>query len=376
MDKGNWIFDSAIKGTTYTLVAYLKNQGKTVGKSEPLIVTAPAANEILRINSFATPPATPTPISSTATPILSGSQNISGTINLNGPVLANTKIVVFERVNGTSQFLVAADNIAPTDNAGWSWNNAVRGTTYELMAVLKQHQASTNTDTDLAYSQRLIVAAPAANEVLTINTNLSIPPPSSNPSVSCNNQLASGQWNITASYNTVANANQYWLEVGTQSGGNDVLNYFGNQANQNPQSTNATVNNNTTYYTRYAYAFCSGCTNTSLFSGFSATISFSCPQGVIPTITPTPAWTGYVCNLGSGCQLTKDPNPPYSFTNAGLLQCQADCKVAPTATPTSAPTLTPTPIPPTNTPTLTPTNTPIPTDTPTPIPPTNSLLTP
>jgi len=146
--------------------------------------------------------------------------------------------------------------------------------------------------------------------------------------------------------------------VGSQSGGNDIVNYLGIQSNQNPQSQNATVNNNTTYYTRYAYSYCSTCSNSASYSGFSATVSFSCPSGVIPTITPTPAWTGYVCTPNVGCQLTKDPNAPYSFSNAGLLQCQAACTVLPTSTPTSAPTSTPIP-----------TSTPVPTDTPTDTPP-------
>ena len=326
VDRGAWGWAHAKENTTYQLQAYLINaSGSVIGKSKILTVTAPATNETFTINSTDQPPKPQTGV-------------ISGHIDLNGSVPDNSRIVVFQKEVGSNDSKVAADNIAPKDGAQWKWSQAITGKQYDLFAVLKVRR-SDGTDKDIAHSANLRVHAPASNEVLTINTNYSIPKPSQ-PRVDCNGDAGNNQQKITVNMDKMTDAQTYWLEIGTQNGGNDKVNTKFGQTQNAPQYK-TTINNNTTYYTRYSYAYCSNCADRN-FSEFSDTLSFSCPSG--PTPSASPAYTGYVCKMGSGCQLTTDPNAPYSFNNEGLRKCQAAC-VKPSPTPSPAPTPTPTPTP-------------------------------
>lgn len=318
-----WVWKGAQEGTQYEIEAYIKNQGKTLGESQILTVAAPALNEVLVINSI-------------AQPLVSTTGVISGKINLNGQIpQGNVSIVVFERVQGTDKFNVIQDSILPADQAVWSWGNAVAGTTYEMIAVLKQQNAP-----DIATSPTLMVTAPADDEILTLNTSVSLPPPSGNPAITCGNQTSIGQWNIAMSVSPYNNASEYLLQIGSQSGGTDILNSKVDLSG-NIQA-GAVINNNTPYYARYAYGFCTNCPYTS-FSAFSNTLTFTCPpQGPSPS-----PYTGYIC-VSNVCQLTTNPNPPYAYNNQGLAQCQLNCHATPvpvTPTPIASPTLPPTPAP-------------------------------
>ena len=356
IDQGAWRWEKAEAGEYYILRALLEDKNsQVIAKSKDITVSAPATNEVLTINSTIAP----------ATP---QAAVLSGKINLNGQVPDNARIVLLQRVSGTNQYQVALDPINPTDGATWAWNNGSSGVSYDLLAVLKVRQSS-GTDKDIAYSQGLTVTAPGVNEILTINTGTTLNAPSQ-PTVSCDSQN-NNQWSITLKGSRTIDANSYWFEIGTQSGGNDMLNSKVSQSDIDPQ-LKATINNNTTYYARYSYAYCSNCADIN-YSSFSNTLTFSCPQS--PTPQPTSPYTGYVCDSVNGCQLTTNPNPPYAYNNNGLTQCQAACRINPTSTPTPMPTLLPTvtstPIPtstPTDIPTPTPTEAPIPTDTPVPIP--------
>ena len=326
VDRGVWGWGGAKENTTYQLQAYLTNtSGSIIGKSAILSITAPATNETFTINSTDQPPKPQT-------------GTISGHIDLNGSVPDNSRIVVFQKEVGSNDAKVAADNIAPKDGAQWKWNQAVTGKQYDLFAVLKVKR-SDGTDKDIANSGNLRVHAPAGNEVLTINTNYSIPKPSQ-PRVDCNSDAGNNQYNITVNMDKMTDAATYWLEIGTQNGGNDKVNTKFGQTQNAPQYK-TTINNNTTYYTRYSYAYCSNCADRN-FSEFSDTLSFSCPGGASPS--PKPAYTGYVCKMGTGCQLTTDPNAPYSFNNEGLNKCQAAC-VQPSPSPSPNPSPSPSPSP-------------------------------
>ena len=326
VDRGVWGWGRAQENTTYQLQAYLTNaSGSVIGKSNIKSVTAPATNETFTINSTDQPPKPKT-------------GTISGNIDLNGSVPDHSRIVVFEKEVGSNDTKVAADNIPPKDGAQWKWNQAVAGKQYELFAVLKVKQ-SNGTDKDIANSGNLRVHAPASNEALTINVNYNIPKPSQ-PSVDCNSDAGNNQYNITVKMDKITDAQTYWLEIGTQNGGNDKVNTKFGQT-QNAPEYKTTVNNNTNYYTRYAYAFCSNCADRN-FSEFSDTLSFRCPGGSNPS--PSPGYTGYVCKMGTGCQLTTDPNAPYSFNNEGLNKCQAAC-VEPSPVPSPSPSPSPEPSP-------------------------------
>ncbi|MFH1561406.1 MAG: hypothetical protein ABID04_02390 [Patescibacteria group bacterium] len=282
VDGAVWSWKQAQKGTSYQLKAYLKRGGETIGQSSEYTAVAPAQNEVLKINSTEQPPAPK-------------SVGISGKINLNGFVPEQSSIVIMERVSGASQFSVAVDGINPADGVEWKWNGAKAGTSYEILAVLKAKQ-SNGTDKDVAGSQNLSVSAPASAEVLNINTGLSFPQPNP-PWVHCNDQNGSNQWNVSLGFDPMPDAAQYWLELGSQQGYNDIINTKIDQTNS--PELKATVNKNTTYYARWAYAYCHDCAEKN-FSAFSSTVSFNCPPTpatitpmptVTPTLTPSPTAT-------------------------------------------------------------------------------------
>lgn len=313
-----WAWKGAQVGAEYETQALLKNQATVIGESHVLKVTAPALNEILVINSIAQPPV---PVTSV----------ISGKINLNGSLPQGTtdSIVIFQRVRGTDKYEVAKDSIAPQDGAVWSWNKAVSGTTYEMIAILKD-----NNQKDISNSNMITVSAPAQNEIFTINTKQTLPSPNGNPSIKCTNQIGNNQWNVTMTVPSYNNASEYLLQIGSSSGSYDVLNSRVDLSGD--IHAGATVNNNTPYYARYAYAYCTNCSYNT-FSAFSAVLTFQCPPA-----PPTPA-----------------PVTP-----------------APTQKPTPKPTNPPTPAP-TDPPTPEPTEKPEPTPEPTaPPPPTNEPTTP
>lgn len=317
IDGSAWIWPDANKGFVYTIKAYLyQNDGKLIGQGDPVIVPAPAKNEVLTINSKAFRP-------------LPSAVSISGSINLNGFVPNNSSIVIYQRIVGTKDFLVAVNGVNASNGTKWEWKGAREGTQYELMAVIKQKQDN-GTDKDISTSTNLIVSAPAQNEIFNINSNISIPAPNSIPSYNCNYQNGN-QWNITMSLNTINNANQYWIQVGTQSGANDIVETTIGQNNSPQISFN--VNNNTTYYAHYAYSMCANCSKTN-FSAFSNNLVFNCnnqptaqPTSIpMPTTTPKPAYTGYNCVPLIGCQVTTG-DAQFAFSNTGLAQCQVSCSI-------------------------------------------------
>lgn len=317
-DNSIWSWIQANQNTQYEIQATLLVNGIVQNQSQVVTVTAPATNEVLTINSTATPP----------TPVVTG---ISGTISLNGYVPpSGSYITLGVRVTGTGQFNQITGNMSATDGVAWVYNNAQSGTSYDLQAYLWQNNQP------YSQSQILTVSAPATGEVLTINAQT---PPNTTPaggsiSISCTSYSSSvNLWQITVNYNTnngLQNPAQYLLNVGTNQGGNQQINLTTTPSNPNQTQTYVSgylFTQNTTYYAQYAYATCSNCNS---FSPFSPSLTFTCNQPATPTPTYTPTPT-----------LTTTPIP------------------TPTNTPIPTPTNTPIP------PTATPTNTPIPTPTPT-----------
>jgi hypothetical protein len=271
-------YSTAIAGRTYDVVGTLfDTNGQVIGTSKPLQVTAPAKGETLTINSTAQPPATPTPAPNTPTPAPTNAA-ISGSINFNGAAQPNTRIVIFQRVTGSgNNFQVAQDNISPQNGVTWQWSGAQAGTSYDLFASYKLRNAN-GTDTDLSDSSIITVAAPASNETFTINSGYSVPQNNGQISSSCGNyNSGNNTWNATVTFGAIPNAQSYWIQIGTSNGGNQLTNFTANANNQPQLVYNYTVQNNTTYYARYAYAFTPNLqANSNDFSPFSNTVSFNC----------------------------------------------------------------------------------------------------
>lgn len=286
-------YTSALSGITYEVEGVLLDaNGKTIGTSNVLAVTAPAVNELLTINSSAVPTitATPTPTPASAnnpsqgnnptpTPQPSSGALVSGGINLNGPAPANSRIVILSSALNANNYSVAVNNITPIDGSTWSWNGAQSGTWYTLIAVLKQHNAN-GTDTDIATSAPINVAAPATNIIFTINSGISLAAPGGPVTVTCssyNGGPNQNNWNVIINFASVPGAQAYWYQVGNNSGGNNITNTAQQTNGTTSQTLTATFNNNTTYYAQYAYANVPVAPlGSSQWSGFSSSTSLQC----------------------------------------------------------------------------------------------------
>lgn len=282
-DKGAWNWGGALADTTYEMKArFISSTGANIGESPKIIVTAPATGEVLAINSTAQPPA-PAPTSQAApvpqpTPAIQGGA-ISGTINFNGAVPANSSIVILAQTGGSGDYQVVVNGVQPSNGATWSWNGASAGQNYNLVAVLKQQNAN-NTQTDVARSQTMNTTAPAQNQQFTINSGVSLPAPqSSNISSICNSKNASNNtWSATLSFPSVANAQSYWYQIGTSSGSSNFLSTNQNAQNNPVQTLNVTINDSVVYYAQYAYSNVPNATwNSNSYSGFSPSYQFKCP---------------------------------------------------------------------------------------------------
>jgi hypothetical protein len=272
-------YTSAVGGQTYEIQGIMYDANKNeIGSSSVLTVTAPASNEELNINSSAQPPS-PTPGSNvTPTAAPQGSQTISGTINYNGQTPPNSRIVLFQRVTGTSSFQVAQNNITPQNGSNWAFTNAVAGTSYDLIAILKQN--TNGNDTDISDSNTITVTAPASGEVLNINSSFTLPQAPGPITLNCNSLNSGNQtWPATISFQTVPNAGSYWFQIGSTNGGSDLQNFTQNGVSGvTVQNIQQVLNNDVTYFARYAYSEVPNQgTYSSQFSPFSSSQSLRCP---------------------------------------------------------------------------------------------------
>lgn len=290
-DNGAWSWGGAAPDTTYELKArFISSTGTNIGESPKIVATAPATGEVFVINSTAQPPppagsdstgagGSTTPPQGANAPAVSGG-TVSGTINFNGVSPANSSIVILARDAGTTNpYQVVLNGIQPVSNASWNWNSATAGKNYDIIAVLKQTN-SNNTQTDVATSQNITVTSPAAKESLTINSNASIPSPKSDNIIrSCTNKNQSNNtWSVQVSFPTVTGAQTYWIQLGTASGGSDLVNTAQTSQNSPSQNITATINDSPTYYARYSYSnIQSASWNSNSFSPFSGTFQFKCP---------------------------------------------------------------------------------------------------
>lgn len=273
-------YATAVAGQTYEIQGTLVSQsGNIIGTSSLITITAPATNEALIINSSApvptpipTPTSNPNQPSPTPQPQVGGT--ISGNINFNGAAPANSRIVILTAPGNTSNYTVSVNNVTPVDGATWSWSGAAPSTWYNVMAVLKQHN-SNGTDTDIAYSTPVTIASPATGVVLSINSGVSLSAPGGPITVNCqqyNGGPNQNTWNVAITFQTVPGAQSYWYQIGSTSGGNNVVN-TANTSN----TINATFNNNTTYYAQYAYANVPvAALGSNEWSGFSSATSLQC----------------------------------------------------------------------------------------------------
>lgn len=285
----SFIFSKIISGKTYDLKGRLYDStGTSIGTSLPIRATAPAKNELIIINSYAAPPRntalvqkssntssttiTPTPNVNTQ----GATATISGVIDFNGQAPTNSRIVIFQKLKGASNFQISVNNLSPLDNTAWSWNSASNGALYEMFAVLKQKQTD-GTDKDIASSITKTIAAPAKDQSFTINSGISLPPPSGGVTVKCVSDSGATR-SVLLKLDTVNGAATYWYQVGTTSGGTELANQTSSAQSGDQQILNLTFKENVTYYARYSYSGAPDvAAGSSQFSPFSGISSHHCP---------------------------------------------------------------------------------------------------
>lgn len=287
----NFAYNTAVTGNTYDIQAvFLDAGGKVIATSSIVTVTAPELNEALTLVSAA-PTATPIP-SPTPTPSLTdggstpapstssttptpATVSISGNINYHGNTPINSRVVLFQKLSNASTYQTAVDNITPIDGTIWNWTGGKAGTSYTLVAVLKQNQ--NGNDVDIADSSVVTVTTPTSNIILTINSAYSLPRPPNPATVTCttyNGGPNQNNWAVTVNYPGVTGAKSYWMQVGTTDGAHDVADTA--SANSN---TTATFNNSVSYWARYAYASVTGAgTYSDQFSEFGTTTRLQCSK--------------------------------------------------------------------------------------------------
>lgn len=262
-DGAEWAYDEAQPGVTYDYQAEMYAADDTfIGQSQYLTVTAPAANEVVVINSSAEAPVE--------------TASISGTVSLRGPVTEGSTLLMLQRQVGEIEY-TEFDRQPAVTGQEWSFDDAVQGITYDITAALQVDKENTAT------GNVIVVAAPATGEQIVIDTGVNIPPPGSAPRLSCGDPDSTGGYNATLFFPYVEDAAAYYYEVGTSAGGNDV-DKGPIPAPSDPASdpeTNVYVKGDTDYFSRYAYTFCTTCDvyDTTNWSSWSPTLGFKCPSG-------------------------------------------------------------------------------------------------
>lgn len=335
-----WSWNSAQPAQGYIVRAVLESAGTTVGSSEELLTITGQQSLFLRVISGARPEDQPTPTPTPTTPpVVVGPTNtpaptatpvppttISGRVFINGPMAANSSLLMLQRQPGQAEFTPFQRITSPrSDGQQYEFREAVVGRSYEMQAVLQVNEQNT------ASARAQIVVAPARNVDFTINTGVSLPAPTEKPRLETCNPVGN-QFDATILYPAVQGARQYWMQVGTNPGARDLFNEQRRvDANTSVQRVTLRVDGNRNYFSRYAYAVCDTCQGDANFSNFSQDLQFAC--GTAPTPAPTQAWKGYRCNPNSQvCELVRDGDAPFAPNNTGLEQCQLVCRPA-TATP-------------------------------------------
>lgn len=212
-----------------------------------------------------------TGVNSSANPSPStGSSVISGTINLVGNPPSGSSLVIAARpTDSGEQFKVILDGITAQNNASWSWSQAQDGVRYDLFAVLKGKSGAV--DIDYASSPPSTVKAPYQGQVFIVDGGYTLSAPTGSATVSCTTHLSNNSWNTTVTYPAVTGAKMYHIQIGTTSGGNDLL-----DTTLDAQSVSPNLKDSTNYYFRYSVASVSNPTAYQ-YSSYSSASTIRCP---------------------------------------------------------------------------------------------------
>lgn len=159
-DEGVWGFTQSVAGKSYEIQGLLVQNGKVIYRTSPIFVSAPAIDQLLVFNVPSTQAASATV----------GNSTISGQVGVNGYIPPGSTITLLGRKLGADQFEVVNEGLPAQDNQVVTFATALPGQTYEIQGLL--YDAN---NTQIGSSSILIVAAPAYNEQLDINS-IAVPP--------------------------------------------------------------------------------------------------------------------------------------------------------------------------------------------------------
>lgn len=259
VDGKDWDWDKATPGKEYDLKAVMTYQGKTIGESQILDVVAPASNEVLIIQSQA------------KDPNAEKAATISGTVKLSGPVADNSVINLYQRKVGDKNF-VKFGHVPAIDNSSFKWTSAIEGVQYQIAAALNV------SGEDTSHSNVITATAPAKNEVLKLDTNLSLKSPQDKPTVDCGKKDDTGHWNATLTFKRIEKASVYSLELGSKPGKDDEKQEMKDQTKKSDPTMEIYIKDGSKYYAQYAYSHCADCDlkDYQNWSGYSPTLGFVC----------------------------------------------------------------------------------------------------
>jgi hypothetical protein len=197
---------------------------------------------------------------------------ISGAVEISGAVVQDSTILMLQRKPGEMEY-TEFDRLPAENDVTFSWDGAVAGQKYEITAagqVDEQNRVTSNAVT---------VTAPASDIMLTINTKLSLAAPSDKPSYSCGDPDSTGNYNVKLSFPPVAKAMQYYAQIGSQPGLDDVATELLPAKSGQSAEWVEYLKKDQEYYTRYAYTYCDDCKvdDPQNWSSWSYTVGFKCP---------------------------------------------------------------------------------------------------
>jgi hypothetical protein len=277
-------YSNAQAGTKYEIKGQLFDKnGAVIGASQSVVLSAPSDAAQLTINSSAQPPQGSVTLiqNNTASPTTSSASTsgstISGTINFNGSAPSGSSIVILAKQPSDASYQVVVNGIVPQNGSIWTWNEATPGITYNMVAVLKG-QINGSQNIDYADSQTYTVAAPAQNQLFTLNTGISMGVPTGSVSITCGTKT-NNIWNAnTVNFSSVTGAQYYSMQIGSTSGGYDISNIA--QPAQSTTNQTITVNNlsdSVTYYAQYAVASVTNPTPAQ-YSPYTSAYILKCPN--------------------------------------------------------------------------------------------------
>jgi len=251
-DGAVWIWPNAEVGKKYKVVLELLLKDVILGKSDPVVVAAPATNQYLQLASTARPPVQ----------TMADRAAIVGTIDLNGPVANNSSVLILQRKPGESSYQAVA-RIPAADGQSWSFDQASSSVQYEMTAALQVNEQNTSS------ANAATLTAPATQVVFRINTNFSLDAPGLPRLLTCGSRQSDGKWPAEIVFDQISNANFYWLQLGTVAGKNDTHNEKRSRSKSNEEKITIALEDKKEYFVRYAQAQCTDCRSDQDYSGFS-----------------------------------------------------------------------------------------------------------